>query len=152
MALIGAMIAQAFKGNPSLINYDMFVAVFGMLTLFYLIAAAWSDSFQGHPALPLALDALNVLFFFIAAVAMAAELGAHSCSNSVSSTSEIDQLSTNPSVRHTPTTTTSQTEPTTHQSAVAKPRPQQPSCGSHSPALLPAWSSPSSTPAAVEST
>jgi hypothetical protein len=81
MALVGNMIAEAFAGNPSIINYDMFVAVFGMLSLFYLIATAFNDSFTGHPILPLALDALNAIFFFCGAVAMAAELGAHSCSN-----------------------------------------------------------------------
>ena len=84
MALIGNMIAEAFAGNPSLINYDMFVAVFSMLSLFYLFAATWNESFSIHPILPVALDLLNTLFFFCAAVAMAAELGAHSCSNSVS--------------------------------------------------------------------
>lgn len=82
MALVGNIIATAFSGNPSLINYDMFVVVFGMLSLFYLIAVAWNDSFTGHPMIPLVLDLLNVLFFFCAAVAMAAELGTHSCSNS----------------------------------------------------------------------
>ncbi|KAK5497252.1 hypothetical protein LTR43_008179 [Exophiala xenobiotica] len=82
MALIGNVIAMAFAGNPSLINYDMFVAAFAMLSLFYLIPAAWSDSFMGHALLPLALDVLNCLFLFVAAVATAAELGVHSCSNS----------------------------------------------------------------------
>jgi hypothetical protein len=81
MALIGNVIALAFAGNPSLINYDMFVAAFSMLSLFYLFAAAWSDSFAGHPIIPIVLDALNVLFLFCAAVATAAELGVHSCSN-----------------------------------------------------------------------
>jgi len=85
MALVGNIIASAFAGNPSLINYDMFVAVFGMLSLFYLIASAWNDSFTGHSIIPVALDTLNVIFFFCAAVAMAAELGVHSCSNSVCS-------------------------------------------------------------------
>ncbi|KAK5061208.1 hypothetical protein LTR84_007750 [Exophiala bonariae] len=81
LALVGNMIASAFAGNPSLINYDMFVAVFGMLSLFYLTAIAFNDSFTGHSIIPVVLDTLNVLFFFCAAVAMAAELGAHSCSN-----------------------------------------------------------------------
>ncbi|KAK4946628.1 hypothetical protein LTR10_014480 [Elasticomyces elasticus] len=82
MALIGNVIAMAFAGNPSLVNYDMFVAAFSMLSLFYLFLAAWSDSFTGHPIIPIVLDALNVLFLFCAAVATAAELGVHSCSNS----------------------------------------------------------------------
>lgn len=83
MALVGNIIATAFAGNPSLINYDMFVAVFSMLSLFYLIAIAFNDSFTFHKFIPAGLDLLNVLFFFCAAVAMAAELGAHSCSNGV---------------------------------------------------------------------
>lgn len=96
MALVGNMIASAFAGNPSLINYDMFVAVFGMLSLFYLIAIAFNDSFTGHSIVPVALDTLNVLFFFCAAVAMAAELGAHSCSNRVCRIPQILSASTNP--------------------------------------------------------
>ncbi len=63
----------------------MFVAVFGILSLIYLVIAAWNEGFSIHPALPLVLDALNALFFFCAAVAMAAELGVHSCGNRVSS-------------------------------------------------------------------
>ncbi|EXJ89740.1 hypothetical protein A1O3_02807 [Capronia epimyces CBS 606.96] len=82
MSLVGNIIATAFAGDPSVINYDMFVATFGMLSLFYLIAIAFNDGFTGHPIIPVVLDALNVIFFFCAAVAMAAELGAHSCSNS----------------------------------------------------------------------
>ncbi|KIV96513.1 hypothetical protein, variant 2 [Exophiala mesophila] len=82
MALVGNMIATAFAGNPSLINYDIFVATFAMLSLFYLIAISFNESFTGHSIIPVALDALNVLFLFCAAVAMAAELGVHSCSNS----------------------------------------------------------------------
>ncbi|KPI35789.1 uncharacterized protein AB675_11164 [Cyphellophora attinorum] len=82
MALIGAMIAQASSGNPATVNYNIFVAVFGMLSLFYLIPAAFNDSFQGHALIPTALDLLNSLFFFAGATALAAGLGVHSCSNS----------------------------------------------------------------------
>jgi len=81
MALIGNIIATAFSGNPSLINYDMFVAVFAFLSLIYLTLITVNDSFVGHGALPLILDVLNVLFWFCGAVAMAAELGVHSCGN-----------------------------------------------------------------------
>jgi hypothetical protein len=84
MALIGAMIAQARSGNPATVNYNMFVAVFGMLTLFYLIAVAWNESFAGSPIIPIVLDALNTLFIFAGATALAAGLGVHSCSNGVS--------------------------------------------------------------------
>ena len=83
LALIGAMIAQANAGNPATVNYNMFVAVFAMLSLFYLLAATWNDSFTGHPIIPLVLDALNTLFLFAGATALAAGLGVHSCSNSV---------------------------------------------------------------------
>ncbi|KAF2229328.1 putative non-classical export protein Nce102 [Viridothelium virens] len=79
MALIGNIIATSFAGNPSLINYDMFVAVFSMLSLFYLIPASFRDSFVIHPVLMVALDVLNTIFFFCGAVAMAAELRVHSC-------------------------------------------------------------------------
>ncbi|KIY02653.1 uncharacterized protein Z520_01118 [Fonsecaea multimorphosa CBS 102226] len=81
MGLIGNVIATAFAGNPSLINYDMFVAAFGMFSLFYLILVAFNDSFMGHPIFPIIVDLLNVIFLFCAAIAMAAELHVHSCSN-----------------------------------------------------------------------
>jgi len=81
MSLIGNMIATSFSGDPSLVNYDMFVAVFSMLSLFYLIAIAFKEQFTFHKFVPAGLDLLNALFFFCAAVAMAAELGVHSCSN-----------------------------------------------------------------------
>ena len=83
MALVGNMIADNGSG-PSIVNYSMFVAVFAMLTLFYLGAVAFTDSLTFHPMLPLALDVLNALFWFCGAVAFAAELGVHSCSKSVS--------------------------------------------------------------------
>ncbi|RMZ88851.1 hypothetical protein DV736_g3922, partial [Chaetothyriales sp. CBS 134916] len=81
MALIGNIIAEAFSGNPSVINYAIFVATFSMLSLFYLFAAAISDSYVIHAALPLLVDGLNVIFFFCAAIALAAELEVHSCNN-----------------------------------------------------------------------
>lgn len=85
MGLIGNIIATAFSGNPSVINYTMFVTVFALLTLFYLIAICFKEELTIHKFVPATLDLLNVLFFFCAAVALAAELGAHSCSNSVRS-------------------------------------------------------------------
>jgi len=81
MSLVGDMISSAYSGNPSLVNYDMFVAVFGMLSLFYLIPATVKESFQGHPLLMVVLDTLNAIFFFCGAVAMAARLHVHSCGN-----------------------------------------------------------------------
>jgi len=83
MALVGNMISEATNGNPSVVNYQMFVAVFSMLSLFYLIPATVVESIAIHPAIMVALDALNTLFFFAGGVALAASLGAHSCSSGV---------------------------------------------------------------------
>merc|ERR1712169_72850 len=82
MALVGNMIATAFSGNPSSVNYTIFVSVFSMLSLFYLIPTALKPDFSFHPLLAVVLDLLNTLFFFCAAVALAAFLGVHSCRRS----------------------------------------------------------------------
>ena len=78
------MIAQADSGNPATVNYNIFVAIFGVLSLLYLLPAAFNESFQGHALLPIVLDGLNMLFIFAGATALAAGLGVHSCSNGVS--------------------------------------------------------------------
>ena len=65
-----------------------------MLSLIYLIPATLKDGFAIHPALPVALDALNTLFWFCAAVALAAKLGVHSCNNDVSTTGRDESAST----------------------------------------------------------
>lgn len=78
------MIANAFAGNPSVINYDMFVAIFGLLSLFYLLATSFVESLIFHPLLVVALDVINALLYLIAGLATAVQLGAHRCSNAVS--------------------------------------------------------------------
>lgn len=83
LALTGNMIADAFGGNPSIVNYVMFVAVFGMLSLFYLIVATIKEDFAVAPMFMVIADALNVLFFLVGGIALAAYLGAHSCANFV---------------------------------------------------------------------
>ncbi len=83
-ALIGNVIALAINGNPSGINYAIFVCVLSWLVLFYGTAAAFVESFA-VPIILLALDGLATLFSFIAAVVLAAKLGVHSCSNGVRS-------------------------------------------------------------------
>lgn len=85
MALVGDMISNANAGNPSIVNYVMFCAVFAMLSLLYLIPAAIIDSLNFSAIIPIALDVLNTLFWFCGAVALAAKLGVHDCSNDVSS-------------------------------------------------------------------
>lgn len=79
-ALVGNVIATAFARNSS-INYAMFVAVFSWIVLLLGFAAAWME--QSNIIL-VALDALAMLFTFVAGVVLAAKLGVHSCGNSVS--------------------------------------------------------------------
>ena len=83
MALIGNMLA--ISSGPSVINYDMFVAVFCMLSLFYLTLVSVKESMAIHPVFPLVVDVLCTLFTLIAGIATAAYLRVHSCSNRVSS-------------------------------------------------------------------
>ena len=83
LGLIGNMIAEAFAGNPSVVNFAMFTAVFGLLSLLYLTLASFTEKFIIHPILLVVVDALNSFFFFVAGVALAAELGVESCGNEV---------------------------------------------------------------------
>ena len=81
MALIGNIIHDSNNSAASIINYDMFVAVFAFLSLIYLVLVAFKDSFMIHAMFPFIVDLLNVLFWFCGAVATAAKLGVHSCAN-----------------------------------------------------------------------
>jgi len=84
MALTGNMIASSWSGSsssPNIVNYGMFVSIFAMASLFYLIPAGIKDSIAFHSAIPFTLDLLNLIFFFCGAVAFAAELHVHSCSD-----------------------------------------------------------------------
>jgi hypothetical protein len=83
MALVGNMIADAFSGNPATVNYSLFASAFSMFTLFYLIPASFNLDWAGHPIIMIVLDALNCIFFFTAAIALAARLESHSCTNQV---------------------------------------------------------------------
>jgi hypothetical protein len=77
------MIASAAHGNPAIVNYDMFVAIFAMGSLLYLVLATFVDRVY-QAKVVFGLEALNALFFFCGAVATAAYLGVHSCTNIVS--------------------------------------------------------------------
>jgi hypothetical protein len=77
-ALVGNVIATAFAGNQSSINYAIFVAVFSWLVLLFGFVAAWMDMSN---IILTALDALAAVFTFIAGVVLAAKLGVHSCGN-----------------------------------------------------------------------
>lgn len=83
MALVGNMIAEAFAGNPATVNYSMYCAAFSMLSLFYLVPASFNSDWALHPIIMVVVDALNCVFFFCAAIALAAKLTCHSCSNHV---------------------------------------------------------------------
>lgn len=80
MALTGNFIASG--GSSAMINYDLFCSVFGMLTLFYLLPASIKESMAFHPIIPLVLNILNTIFWFVGGVATAAYLNVHSCNNS----------------------------------------------------------------------
>ncbi|EEH16983.2 hypothetical protein PABG_07070 [Paracoccidioides brasiliensis Pb03] len=81
MALIGNMIADAFHGSAASVNYILFVSAFSMLTLFYLTAAAISESFMIHPLVVCFVDLLNDIFIFCGAVALSLKLRVRDCSN-----------------------------------------------------------------------
>jgi len=68
-------------GNAPIVNFDLFIVAWAMLSLFYLILATINEAFIFHPAIMLGLDILNTFWFFIGGVATAALLGVHSCSN-----------------------------------------------------------------------
>ncbi|TVY47113.1 Non-classical export protein [Lachnellula occidentalis] len=80
LSLIGNVIASAFAGNPSVVNYSIFVSIFCMLVVLFGIAGVFVESL----AIPIALavaDGLAALFSLIAGIALAAELHVHSCGN-----------------------------------------------------------------------
>lgn len=129
MALVGNMIADAFGGNPSTVNYAIFTAAFSMLSLFYLLPASMSASWVIHPILMVVVDALNAIFFFCGGIAMAAQLHAHSCSNQVSPAIPWSKMSLSNLFRPTSIVTKLPTAPPTVRSAVVRPRPRRPSSG-----------------------
>ncbi len=79
-ALVGNVIAEAFAGNPSSINYAIFVAVFSWIVLLIGYFAAFQEMSN---IILVVLDALASMFTFIAGVVLAAKLHVHSCSNLV---------------------------------------------------------------------
>jgi len=78
-ALIGNVIALASQGNAT-VNYSIFTAVWCWLAIVYGLVAGVLDSLY-IPIAALAVDVLAVLFTFVNGVTLAAQLGAHSCSN-----------------------------------------------------------------------
>jgi len=83
MALAGNMISDAYSGNPSIINYMIFLTSFSFLSLFYLIPATIKESFSFHPLLMVLVDAINMILWLCGAIALPAFLHVHSCNNHV---------------------------------------------------------------------
>ncbi|KAF1834348.1 hypothetical protein BDW02DRAFT_569131 [Decorospora gaudefroyi] len=79
-AFMGNIIARAWAGTHSIVNYSLFVGVWWLFTLLYFLPTSFIDKFS-IPIVDIALDALSVIFGFCAAVALPAYIGAHSCSN-----------------------------------------------------------------------
>lgn len=98
-ALVGNVIAEAFAGNASAINYAIFVAVFSWIVLLLGAAAAFVGALA-IPVVMIALDAVAALLTFIAGVVLAAKLGVHSCSNpGYTSTNHLTNGSNDPAKR-----------------------------------------------------
>lgn len=95
LALAGNMVAEQFS-SQGIVNYTLFVGVFGMFTLLYLIPASIKEGLAFHPALPFTLDLLNTLFWFCGAVALPSYIGVHSCGNQVSLPTNSIELSVRP--------------------------------------------------------
>lgn len=80
-ALVADVIAHGVGGNPSAINYAIFVAVWCWIAVIYGLVAAFTS--MSHAIGLLVLDGMAVLWTFIAGVVLAAKLGVHSCGNNV---------------------------------------------------------------------
>lgn len=80
LGLTGSLIASSNHQNPQ-VNFGLFAAVFGLVFgVFYGIAAIWIR-FLSFPIAIATIDFLNMIFTFAGATAIAAAIGAHSCSN-----------------------------------------------------------------------
>ncbi|KAH8170514.1 membrane-associating domain-containing protein [Sarocladium implicatum] len=82
-ALIGNVIASnnnAKTSAQSAVNFAMFVAALSWVALLYGLVASFVSSLA-MPIVMLPLDGLATLFTFIAAIVLAAKLGAPNCGN-----------------------------------------------------------------------
>lgn len=133
-----AVIATAFAGNPPSINFAIFVAVFSWLVVLYGLVAAFVTSLA-IPVVMMALDGIAILLTFIAGVVLAARLGVHSCSNSVSHKAgfkEAIESFANGIFRPTPILTASPMARATLQAVAASSKLARRSSGSSSPHIL----------------
>lgn len=83
LSLSSALVAQqVYGGAPARVNFTVFTSVFAILSLFYLFASLFMSTI-GHPLIEAGVQALNALFFLSAGIAVASQLGVHSCRNRV---------------------------------------------------------------------
>lgn len=87
MAIVGNMISNNFVTSPGIIKYDMFVAVFSMLSLFYLVPATLKEEFHSRKYVVPALEFVNFIFFLSGGAATGRWLGTHTCDEVVSADS-----------------------------------------------------------------
>ncbi|KAH6712912.1 putative Non-classical export protein 2 [Leptodontidium sp. MPI-SDFR-AT-0119] len=80
LSLVGNVIAEAFAGNSSKINYAMFVSVIDMVVCLWGIGAAFKEGLAVGIVLRIA-DVIAALLTVIAGIVLAAGLGVHSCGN-----------------------------------------------------------------------
>jgi hypothetical protein len=136
-------IDRANHGTHSIVNYSLFVGIWWLLTLLYFLPTSFIDKFS-IPIVDVAMDALSVLFSFCAAVALAAYLGAHSCSNIVRHSMlhfNFTMHSANRNNRPTQRQTRSATPRLTHSKTAAKHKLHARSSGSAGPPSSPPSSS-----------
>merc|ERR1711964_939016 len=74
------VIAEAFAGNSSKINYAIFASVFDMIVILWGIGACFKEGLAIGIVLPI-LDVIATLLTVIAGIVLAAGLGVHSCGN-----------------------------------------------------------------------
>lgn len=144
LGLVGALEHQS-SDNPESVHYSMFTAAFSMLSLFYLIPATVSEGWAGHPMILIVIDTLNVIFFFCAAVTLAARTRGHSCGDHVRIPFSALAVSVECYMLYVYTLTighyragsTTTRLPRDRQTDATRPKPQPPSSGSDGPAT---WS------------
>jgi hypothetical protein len=77
----GLLHQQEYGGTPSRLNYSIYAAVLAASTLvLYLIPSTIFPRIS-YPIITITMDTLNTLFLLCASIAMAASMGAHSCSD-----------------------------------------------------------------------
>lgn len=82
LSLVGNVIAEAFAGNSSRINYAMFVSVIDMVMVLWGTAAAFSENIGFGIILKIA-DVVVGILTLICGIVLAAGLHVHSCGNRV---------------------------------------------------------------------